>query len=360
MPEVHQVIPSLSPADALGNHVWHVQRLLRDQGLSSEIFTIHAETPALAAASRPLAQLPSVASDAVVIYHASIGSEAVDTVLAHRGPLVVDYHNLTPVELLVRWDPTTAHLVSWGRVQLAELADHAVLGIGDSGYNVAELEALGYRRTAVAPVLFDSDRLGPPPDHRPPRPRGRRWLFVGRIVPNKAQHDVIAALAHHRATSDPEARLTLVGREAAPAYAAALRTLVDDLDLHSAVDMPGTVSDDELARHYRDSDVFVCLSDHEGFCVPLIEAMQQGVPIVALAAGAVPDTLGPAGVLLLDKSPGTVSAAVDRVLGDEAVAAALVAAGRRRVAELGLARTRARFLEAIAPIVFAAEPARPG
>src|SRR3546814_10461420 len=139
--------------------------------------------------------------------------------MARPEPLVVDYHNLTPVAQLLRWAPDMAHLAGWGRGQLGDLAARSVLGIGDSAFNVEDLRAAGFARTAVVPILLDVEDLRHQQPERAER-HGRRWLFVGRVVPNKAQHDIVLALAWYRAVHDPDAELHLIGRDAAPAYTA--------------------------------------------------------------------------------------------------------------------------------------------
>src|SRR5690606_25950777 len=145
-----------------------------------------------------------------LIYQCSIGNEVVDLLLERPEPLIVNYHNLTPVGQLLRWAPDMAHQVGWGRSQLSALAATAVGGVGDSRYNSAELVDLGFRTVHTAPVLVDVSW------QESSRARGRDWLFVGRIVPNKAQHDLLAALAWYRAHHDGSARLRMVGSPAVP------------------------------------------------------------------------------------------------------------------------------------------------
>ncbi len=179
------------------------------------------------------------------------------------------------------------------------------------------------------------------------RRAGSHWLFVGRLAPNKSQHDVIAAFAAYRTLYDPGARLTLIGSEAAASYSDALYGLVDDLGLAGAVTFAGSVSDAELAAYYDDADAFVCLSRHEGFCVPVLEAMRHDVPVVALAAAAVPDTVGDGAVLLDDASPHHVAATVHELLSDDSFRSGLVAAGRSVVASHALDEASSAFVELI-------------
>jgi glycosyltransferase involved in cell wall biosynthesis len=240
------------------------------------------------------------------------------------------------------------------RVQLAELAGVASLAVADSDYNRAELDALGYSPTATCHLLVDLSAYHATPDPRVLARRrrlraggGADWLFVGRLAPNKCQHDVIAAFALYRAVVDPEARLTLVGGGTAPRYVTALRALVADLGVADAVDLPDSLDFPALLAVWATTDVLVCLSEHEGFCVPILEAMELGVPVVAYAAAAVPETLGDAGVLLTDKDPAVVALEVEALLGDGERRAAAVAAGRARAGLFSLERTSAAMLAAL-------------
>lgn len=185
---------------------------------------------------------------------------------------------------------------------------------------------------------------------------GADWLFVGRLSPNKCQHEVVKAFALYRRCFDPRARLWLVGGSSSPRYVSVLERFVAAMDLGGAVTLTGSVSQAALVSYYRGADVFVCLSQHEGFCVPLLEAMWHRVPVVALGTSAVPETLGPAGLVLpaggdgRRSGPAVVAAAVHRVVSDPSLRDVLVARGAARVEEFALDRTRARFAAAIADV----------
>jgi len=347
---VHQIVPTLSPGDAVGGHTLAVRDALRAVGIRSEIFTDDV-APELRDQARPLAALPEPGTPGLaLLYQCSIGNEVVDRLLARPEPLIVDYHNLTPVSQLLRWAPDMAHLVGWGRGQLGDLAANAVLGIGDSAFNAEELQAAGFPRTAVVPILLDVADLRHPHASRPDRP-GRRWLFVGRLVPNKAQHDIVLTLAWYRSVHDPAAELRLVGGDAAPAYTSALRELITELSLDDAVHLVGGVDDATLTREYADADVFVCLSDHEGFCIPVLEAMANEVPVVAFASSALPETVGSGGLLLPTKDPATVAGAVHRLAKDATLQSAMVQRGTDRVARFDRSRTTPLLLEALRSVL---------
>lgn len=346
---IHQVIPAIVEHDAVGNHTFEAQRLLRELGFASEIYA-RIIGPGCDGRVRPLAELPGDGEREWLLYQSSIGSPAADAFAQHPGRKLLDYHNITPAPLVERWLPPLGDESRLGRRQLASLAPVVPFAFADSAYNAAELTELGFAEARVVPVLVEAGNLEEPPDEavlerlRAAKQRGGAdWLFVGQLAPHKAQHDVIKGFAAYRRLVDPSARLHLVGREMGNAYRDALRRLVASLGLSAAVDLPGAVPTGTLAAYYETADVFVCCSSHEGFCVPVIEAMHRGVPVVAFAAAAVPETVGDAGVLLADKVPLTVAATVAELLDDAAARAKLVKAGRARAAGYSLDNARATF-----------------
>lgn len=348
---IHQFVPTLATRDAIGSHVLHVQDLLRNMGFRSEIFTA-ASSPELAHRVRHYRRFGWRARDrgSWLLYQSSIGSPVADFVASRAEPKLVNYHNITPAQLLRRWDPEVAENAALGRYQLTKFAPITALGIAVSRFNEAELVEMGFAPTTVASPLIDFAGWHGEPDGATverltsrSRSGGADLLFVGRIVPNKAQHDVIKALAAYRRAYDPDACLHLVGGASQPTYRQALERFVGELKLGDAVNFAGSVTDSELAAYYQSADVFVCCSDHEGFGVPLLEAMHWRVPIVAYGAAAVPETVGAAGVMLPDKRPALVAAAVQRVTEDGALRSALIDAGKARLEELSLPRSRARF-----------------
>ena len=356
---IHQFTPTLEPS-AVGFHSLEVQRLIRELlGRPSEIFAGWVgET--LASRGRPYLDYGTAVAARpgdVLIYQMAVGSVVADFVAGRSETLVVNHHNLTPARFLTTWEPGAADAVTWGRRQLGELAGRTELAIADSAFNETELVDAGYRRTAVVPVLVDLEAMGEAGDAVTDRrlaaaksDGGADWLFVGRVSPNKCQHQVVKAFAVYRRVYDPRARLWLVGGSSSSLYWAALERFVAALGLGGAVTLTGSVPQRVLVSHYRHADALVCLSEHEGFCVPLVEAMWHRVPIVALGAAAVPETLGGAGVVLpfrgeRQPAPAVVAAAVHRVVSDGSVRDALVACGASRVEMFSLERTRRLFAD---------------
>ena len=355
MTAVHQFLPTFAPRDAIGTHALHVRRILRGMGVESEIYAegIVRGGGGVARPYRSFARRrPPAAGPTWLLYQLSTGSAVAEFVQARPEPKLVNYHNVTTASLFAPWEPHVAVECAEGRRQLRELAPLVMLGIAVSSFNEAELQEAGYRSTVVAPVLadLDGDGGGPDPSVRARLARAREqggadWLFVGRVAPHKCQHDVVRAFAVYRKLYDPRARLHLVGGAGSHAYVTMLELYVASLGLAGAVDLAGSVPAGALRAHFEAADVFVCLSEHEGFCVPIVEAMRAGVPVVALAAAAVPETVAGAGLLLDGKDPLQVAAAVHRVVADPAVRAGLVAAGTRRAEDFTLERATRRFTE---------------
>lgn len=363
MAAIHQVLPVFAARDAIGNHTVALRQALHGMGVSSEIFAgeIH---PGMGNGARTIRDVDparvAAAEPTVWMYHASTGSAVADWWAGVPGFKAIDYHNISPPRILGAWEPHVGVELEHGRRQLAQLAEVTDWALADSTFNEAELRRLGYAWTTVVPILLDTAHLADEGvdaevltrlQARKAAEGGADWLFVSRILPHKAQHDVIKAFAAYRLAYDPSARLALIGAVGSARYAEALEDFVDDLGLAGSVELTGSVPPGELGARYRVADVYVSASDHEGFGVPLLEAMAHDVPVVAYASSAVPETAGDAAVLVDDKAPTVLAAAVDRVVSDAGLARRLVAAGRRRLGELGLPASTERLRLAVARIL---------
>jgi glycosyltransferase involved in cell wall biosynthesis len=344
---VHQFLPTFE-LGAVGSHSLLARDQLRAAGHESEIFATEVFPPYDDRGARLIDQYKGGAD--VIVYQMAIGSTAADAALARKEPIVVNYHNLTPIHCLTGWEPNAATGVMWGRVQLRDLAARARLGVAVSSFNEMDLVDAGFVHTKVVPFLLDLKALPHPTVGAPARERATTWLFVGRIAPNKAEHDLVKALVAYRRFFDPNARLVLVGGGTDDRYARTLRRYIHALGLDDAVTLTGPVSGDALAAHYETADVLVVTSDHEGFCVPLIEAMAYDLPIVAYGSSAIPETLGDAGLLLPDKDPYVVATAVHRVLTDKRLRAQLVAAGRERMQQFDITHTGPAWVDAVTSV----------
>jgi glycosyltransferase involved in cell wall biosynthesis len=343
---VHQFVPNFAAGDAIGTHVRHTQRILRAAGFRSEVFYDDAQ-----AAVRKLGRHWStfdVGTDgdggrAWVMFQLSTGSDMTGFLLDLDLPYGVYFHNITPPSFFERWEPGAAENLRRALADMRRLAPRCRFAMANSTYSERELVDAGYSPTAVVPVLVDDDAAGAAANAnakvvaRLERQRpGARWVFVGRIAPNKCQHDIVAALAAHRELYDPHARLSLVGGRTSNVYYRSLELLADELGVADAVELTDTVPDDEKLAHLQAADVYVCLSRHEGFNVPVVEAMRAGIPVVALASSALPETVGDAGVLLPSSDAVLVATAVDRVLHDDELRGELQRAAKERLDRFSL------------------------
>ncbi len=360
---IHQFLPSLAPRDAQSQHHLHVRDALRSAGYSSEIYAGEAKGD-LRSQARPFRAFDPdrVDGDRVdgswILYAHAIGSPVADFVRDRPEPLMLYFHNITPSSMFAPWEPTAAIKLGAGRRQLPALVARCRLAMANSRYSETELIDLGARRTAVVPVMFDTENFATAPDRTTFDELSAssangivNVLFVGRLAPNKAQHRLIAALAALRRGHDIDARLHLIGGSASDRYERTLREYVDALGLADSVSFVGSATPAVLAAYYRAATVFVSASEHEGFCVPILEAWYHDLPVVALATTAVDETLGSAGARLRSNTPTRIAAAIARVVSDDGVATVLRARGRERLDEFGVERSKGRLLEAVRSVV---------
>jgi glycosyltransferase involved in cell wall biosynthesis len=351
---IDHVIPSLASRDAIGGHVMQLRDLLRSRGYQSDIYYGNASSDRLDD-GLPVSRLgdrPSAGR--VLLYQLSIGSGVADIFRGRSERKFVNYHNITPADLLEAWMPSVGEEVRLGRAQLRDLASVTEFAIADSEFNERELQAAGYRSTTTVPLLIDLDGFAGSPDRAlaarladQKADGGADLLFVGKVSPHKGQHDLVKALAAYRRLYDPKARLHLVGGSISDEYQLAVERFAQELDLLGAVEIAGSVTHEELIAYYAASDVFVCLSNHEGFCVPLLESMYHRLPIVAYTNTAVPETVRGAGLILPNKEPARVAAAIDRVVRDDQLRTTLAQAASERVGTFALPRVQDGFLSAL-------------
>jgi glycosyltransferase involved in cell wall biosynthesis len=351
---IHQFVPMLHHADAVGRHTFRLRDVLIARGIDSRIY-VELTDPETAGDTQPypVYEQQAAAGD-VLLYQFATASGIASWLTSRRETLVVNYHNVTPPELYAPWNHLMAVHQIRARAQLRQLAPRAALGIAVSAFNETELKEAGYARTAVVPPAAMIRTAAAPtaaaPTAAAPTGSGSRWLMVGRMAPNKAIELGIMALLVARSHDDPGATLEVVGRTVVPEYTLALRRYCIELGLRGAVMFRGAVSDAEVAASMARSDVLVVSSQHEGFGVPALEAMSVGLPVVANRAGALPEIVGDAGVLVDAKNPYEVAGAVAALVGDRSRREQLVQAGARQVASLDLATAGDRAADLVTPL----------
>ena len=353
-PRVHQVLATLGYGDAIGHEVLGIQRTLRSAGYESSIFCETAD-PRLEDLTLDYRDLVGdVQPHDLLIHHFSIGSRASRTAYALPGHMALVYHNITPPEYFIGIHKELVKLCFRGRRELSAYVSRCDVALGDSEFNRRELEVLGFRSTGVLPVIPDFSHLDVAADSAP-LGFGRVFddeftnvMFVGRVIPSKKFEDVIRAFHVYRTHYNHKSRLLLVGSYGGfERYLAMLQSLVTKLGTPDVLFL-GHVSNEELSALYDVADVFLCASEHEGFCVPLIEAFYKRVPVIAYAATAVPATMDGGGILYDTKDPEEIAQLVHAVVDNRRVEAALLAsqdAALDRLLERDFADTLLRYVE---------------
>ncbi len=332
--KVSQVLCAAGPVDAVTNQALACRARFEQWGWGGKDYAAVSASGIDRGAIKPLHRL-SPAPDEVLLLHYSGYARGLERLFDSRRRSALISHNITPARFFWDNDPLAAVHCELGHEQLADLS----LGIGAlagvSTYNADELRVMSGRAAAVIPVLFDRARLPSPggPPAGPPT-----ILFVGRLAPHKRQDLVIQSFAAYR-QHQPDARLVLVGVPHSSAHLRALEHLAQKL-APGAVKFDSAVTPARLWDYYRSAHVFLCLSEHEGFCIPLLEAFHFGVPVVARDAAAIAEVLGDAGVLLgRDDGVVTVAELLRIVVGDAELRAELRARGERRLSDFDHART---------------------
>jgi L-malate glycosyltransferase len=351
---IHQWVPAAHRGDAIGDSARAVRDMLRAMGHESDVFALTIDDN-MRDEARPFADAGARRGD-VTIFHFALPSPMTEAFASLDGARVLQYHNITPASFFAPYDAGLFRLAAIGRRELASLAGRVDLALGDSDFNRRELEALGFARTGVMPIAVDTGRI----TNAPPRPALENILrdglinilFVGRIVPNKKIEDHIRMAEMYKRYVDAYYRFIFVGRyDGLPRYYAQIRALVDEFEnLPDRFWFTGPVPDEDLAAFYRHADAYVSLSEHEGFCVPLVEAMAADVPVVAYAAGAVPETLGGAGVLFSPKDLEVAAELVASVVYDRDVRTRVLEGQRRRLQDFAPARIEAQLRRQLAEV----------
>jgi glycosyltransferase involved in cell wall biosynthesis len=348
---VNQWVPAAHKGDAIGDSARRMREMLRQAGHQSDIFALTIDDD-LRGDVREFSEAAAREGD-VTMFHFALPSPMTEAFASLQGGRVLQYHNITPAEYFAPYDPGLFRLAALGRRELQTLVGRVELALGDSDFNRQELEALGFTATGVLPIAVNTERI----TGGPPRPALEKilsdglinFLFVGRIVPNKRIEDHIRLAEVYKRYVDSYYRFIFVGRyDGIPRYYAQVRALIAQYEmLPDRFWFTGPVPDEDLAAFYRWADVYVSLSEHEGFCVPLIEAMSVDVPVLAYAAGAVPETLGGAGVLFTPKDLELAAEAMGMLVYDRPFRQAVIAGQRRRLADFAPSQIASRLLDVV-------------
>lgn len=317
-PMLHQFITGASVGDAITTHTLDIQRWLREMGFVSEIYAEFVDEKMLEQV-RPLSAYRRARHEQFVIYHHSLGSNVTPFLINQSLTLLLIYHNVTPPEFFSHASPAWVQRAQQGQAQLHQLRPYTRLALADSPFNEQDLLAAGYTTTGVLPIT-----LTPTAYDLPLLPElaaqlqedGPNLLFVGRLSPNKKQEDLVKLLYYLKRIR-PTTRLFLVGDRWTVGYDRWVERLAAEFGLAEAVTLTDKVSQQEMVTYYRTADLYISMSEHEGFGKPLIESMYLGLPVLAFACTSVPDTVGGAGVLFHRKDFLKLAELVDIFLANE-------------------------------------------
>lgn len=351
--EVHQFATSLTYGDAISDEMLEIQRVLREAGYHSEIFTRFYDTR-LAGLARDYREYWQFSSPGnVVIFHFSIGSPVSKMFFRVPDKKIMIYHNITPYEFFLDSHRLLARECYKGRLEIKLFVDKVDLALGDSEFNRQELEAVGYPRTGVLPILVDFSKFDRPADELTKRLFGNgktTLLFVGRIIPNKKYEDILKTFYFYKKHFNSNSRLIVAGDyRGQERYLHGLHGIIDKLSL-ADVHFTGHLEFEELLAYYELADIYLSLSEHEGFGVPLLESFYKNVPVIAFRAGAVEETMNGGGILLREKDYLRTAALIDALLRDEKLHRSVLAGQKRALENYSrenLSRILLRYIEEV-------------
>ena len=338
---IDQVLAGFADGDAISSEAIILQGIFRKWGVESDIFVDAGRvSPVMRPQARSLEDYID-SPDNLLIHHYSISSPAADLFCMARAKKIVVYHNITPADFFDGFDDGIAAQLRTARGDLKKVVGSADAVWAVSGFDAAEIKELGARDVRDFPLLFSAAQFEVAPDPDVSRKLSaplENILFVGRIAPNKCIEELILAFSWYYWRLNKQSRLIIVGSErTAPRYYLMLRMLVHELDLPN-VCFERFASPAGLSAYYDIADVFVTASRHEGYCLPLVEAMSKGVPVIARNTGGIPEALGGAGVMYEEMAPEEMAQLMHRVMTNDQLKQTVLESQRRRIADIAARR----------------------
>lgn len=350
--KIIQVMPTVSFGDAVSNDARAIANVIEEMGYKTAIYAENVDSRIKDKHVHKISRLQNIGRKDVVIFNHSTGTKLCYSLPELPGRKMMIYHNITPPEFFRPYNATATKLTQYGYEGTEFLADKIEYAMPVSEYNASELRRMGYRCDMfIRPILIPFEDYAKTPDGEVMKKYSDdgyvNIVFVGRIAPNKKQEDLISAFSYYKKNINPKSRLIIVGSsggmerydKALKAYAEALMT--DDIIFTGQISFPA------ILAYYRIADVFLCMSEHEGFCVPLVEAMYFDTPIIAYDSSAIADTLGGSGILINDKDPVFVAMVIDRLIKDEALRNHVLEKQRKRLRDFSYENMRNRLIEGL-------------
>ncbi|MCC5815425.1 MAG: glycosyltransferase family 4 protein [Leptospira sp.] len=346
---VCQFSTGFHPGDAISQEMIAFDKYFKRIGFNSEIFAEHIGSAVKKIAHKYNRYKPEKFD--VIVYHHSIHSNVLDWVLKQPCKKILIYHNVTPSHFFEPYDLQFSYLLSQGKNELIPLRDKFAFCLADSEFNRQELLDMGYQKVSVLPILYDFTNLDSEYVVRNPF-SGIKIVFIGRISPNKKQDDLIRFAEVYRKFFRSDFQIQLVGY-ASPAsknYLEELEKLTRFYDLEEHIHLSGYVTQKELNGYYREADIFLSMSEHEGFCVPLLEAMYFQIPVLAYDAGAVADTMDRAGILFKQKDFPLLCSTIEEILSNDEFRQSILMKQNQRLTEFNRSHQEEILVRAIQDI----------
>mgnify|MGYP004555444849 CR=1 FL=1 len=345
--KIYQILPVLSYGDAIGNDALALYKVIEVAGYETHIYAEVVDSRISSDICSEIKEFGNVEKEDIVFYHLSTGSELNYQIANLECKVVVIYHNITPPSVFGGYNREAYRNCRRGYAGATFLKDKVVYALADSEFNKEKLVKMGYQcEIDVLPILIPFDDYKRKPSNKIIEQYGdgkTNIIFTGRIAPNKKQEDIIAAFAMYKKYYDPEARLILVGAYAAmPRYYEQLKQYVKELQVRDVL-FTGHISFDEILAYYQVADCFLCMSEHEGFCVPLVEAMYFNIPIIAYDSTAIADTLGESGWLLKEKDPNLTAGVIHYLLSDSKIRDKIIRSERKRLENFEYSAIQKKF-----------------
>lgn len=335
---VIQMLSTIAYGDAVSNDAMALETVIKSMNYNTRIYAESIVSPLDKKNALPIDQIGTLKDEDVVIYHFSTGSELNFRFGNLKCRKILVYHNVTPPEFFKNNDEGFMGVCQFGLDGIKYLADKVDYCIADSEFNKQDLINYGFKcKIDVLPIIIPMEDYEKKPDKKTMREMSdgkTNILFTGRVAPNKKHEDIIAAFYYYKRLYNPNSRLILAGsfKETDPYYIR-LDKFVKRLGLVRDEDFifTGHTKFNKIIAYYKCADAFLCMSEHEGFCVPVVESMIYGVPVVAYASTAVPDTMGKGTMVINDKNPVVVAGCIDKVMRDTQLRNSLIANQKERL-----------------------------
>lgn len=344
---VFQILPTISLGDAVGNDTIALKKVIAEMGYKTEIYAENVDSRLKKGTAKSIKDMPKLSKNDCLIYHKSTGTRLSFDIEKFGGRKMMIYHNITPPEFFRDYDPNAEKLTEFGYQGVRFLSNKVEYCMAVSSYNRQNLIDMGYKCPIdIRPILIPFKDYEATPDRDTIEKYSdgmTNIIFVGRIAPNKKQEDVIRTFCYYKKHINPNSRLIFVGSYTGMEnYYERLQKYISELELEDVV-FPGHIKFSEILAFYNLADVFLCMSEHEGFCVPLVEAMYFKLPIIAFASSAIPDTLGGSGLLTETKDPVFNAMLLDRLVSDKALQQQIIDGQLERLKDFSYEKIKETF-----------------